>query len=190
MTSSARNFLFWILAWFAKWLYLLYYATVRIKVVNEPYAPDQVPPGEKWIFVFWHSKTFLILPRYRGLKIGILTLLDPKNLFYAALCRHYGYQTVPVTTPSSATRQLKELLDKKFSVALALDGPHGPAGVIKPGAFYLAKATKTPLVAMDTRIDRTFRLAWRWDRFEVPWPFAQATIRLSPPIRTDLLSTE
>jgi lysophospholipid acyltransferase (LPLAT)-like uncharacterized protein len=57
-----------------------------------------------------------------------------------------------------------------------VDGPKGPAGVIKSGVASLARATGAVVVPVYTTSDR----AWyfnRWDRFMLPKPFASVNLR-------------
>jgi lysophospholipid acyltransferase (LPLAT)-like uncharacterized protein len=157
-------------------LYGGYYSTVRRKVINDRYAPGGAGMNGNAVYVFWHSKTFLAVPFGRSRRVGILTLLDWKNLIYDQICRLYGYQTVPVRSRGAAAVRLRELLEKGkgLNVVLALDGPKGPAGVIKPGALYLAAKTGRPIVCVSIRLERSLRIRSRWDRFEIPLPFTRA----------------
>jgi lysophospholipid acyltransferase (LPLAT)-like uncharacterized protein len=53
---------------------------------------------------------------------------------------------------------------------------------MKPGVIFLARTTGIPVIAMNIRADKSFRINTRWDRFEIPMPFTRATISLSAPI--------
>ena len=60
--------------------------------------------------------------------------------------------------------------------AHVVDGPRGPAGVIKAGVVSLARATGAVVVPVYATADR----AWyfnSWDRFMLPKPFARVTLR-------------
>lgn len=64
---------------------------------------------------------------------------------------------------------------------IAVDGPTGPAGVVKPGLALLVRASGAELLVVHT----TARHGWRfpsWDRCHVPWPFSKVhfTIRRLP----------
>lgn len=158
-----------------------YCSTLKIVEDNRSRFPQRLSSGENAIYVFWHSRVFIITPVFRNLGIGVLTLLDWKNAIFDRLCSFYGYQTVPVTSPAKATGHLKNLLERNFSVGLAIDGPRGPAGIIKPGFFYLSKITRRPIIAITVNAKRSFRMKRRWDRLEVPFPFTEITISMSEP---------
>jgi len=57
-----------------------------------------------------------------------------------------------------------------------VDGPKGPAGVVKAGAISLARATGAVIVPMFTSADRAWYFK-SWDRFMIPKPFARVTLR-------------
>lgn len=165
--------------------YLLYYATLRIATNNEHLFPKQIAPGRNVIYAFWHSKTFALLPFFRGMAIGVLTLRDLKNTIYEKLCTFYGYQTVPISNLPKAISRLKTMLLNGSSIGLAVDGPRGPAGVIKPGVLYLAKETNKPIVIINVQVRRSFRLKSRWDKFEIPFPFTEVAVSMSGPLQVN-----
>jgi len=163
-------------------VYRAWMATLRPTVVNPQFLPSRLPKGENAIYVFWHAKSFGILPYASGSRMAALTLLDWKNRIYDGICRLFGCRTISVRSVSKATAHLVRLLEEGYHVALALDGPRGPLGVIKPGALYLSMKTGKPLVAVNVKIAFGIRLWWRWDRFEIPLPFSRWNGHLSEPI--------
>lgn len=176
-----KNLLAGLIASIIKFFYLLYYNTMSIRVIDTPWAPHRLADGKNCIYVFWHSKSFLILPYCRNSRIGTLTLMDWKNLIFDRLCKKMRYHTVPVASSSLAVLELRNLLEQGFSIGLALDGPHGPAGVIKPGALHLSRTTQKPIVVVNLRADRSYRIRQRWDRYEIPLPFTKVVAKLSEP---------
>ncbi len=168
-------------AFWGKWAYLVYWKTLTIEVLRPEFAPQNISSESNQIYIFWHSKTFSILPYCRGSKSAILTLLDWKNLFYDALARGLGYETLPVTSEARAALALKERLERGFHIGLAVDGPKGPRGAMRPGALYLATKTGRPVVSVRVRPKRAFRLKNRWDHYEIPFPFSRVTIQFNNP---------
>ena len=158
-------------------------ATVRWRVINDHLLPDRLPPGQNAIYVFWHSKIFAVPPYARSGRMAAFTLLNWKNRIFDRICRLYRIRTVPVRAVAVATRAFEQLLKQGYHVGLALDGPLGPVGTIRPGALYLARKTGCPIICVNIRIDRSVRLRRRWDRLEIPLPFSRWTGTLSEPIR-------
>ena len=92
---------------------------------------------------------------------------------------------MPVRNASNAARRLEEILEDGFSVALAVDGPRGPLGAIRPGAIYLSQKTKRPIVAINIKCGRSLRIKKRWDKYEIPIPFTRTFFTISDPIYPD-----
>jgi hypothetical protein len=66
---------------------------------------------------------------------------------------------------------------KQFRLAAhILDGPRGPAGRVKAGAIQLAHAAEAMMVPVYTAADRAWYFK-SWDRFMLPKPFANVTLR-------------
>ena len=161
--------------------YLWHVSTLKISIVNDQFVPQKRTLGENVIYAFWHSKSFTLLPQCGGAHMGTLTLLDWKNVICDKVCRLCGCQTIPVTNLQRATVRLKSLLEKGYPVGLALDGPRGPVGAAKPGVFFLAKITGKPIVAVNVKASKGFRMKSRWDQYEIPLPFTEVAISFSEP---------
>lgn len=155
---------------------------LRTRVVNAQLLPGERDPGQNAIYVFWHAKLFMIPFYAQSSRMAGLTLLDWKNRIFDRFCRLYGIRAVPVRSIAASTRVLEELLGQGYHVALALDGPRGPAGVIQPGALYLARKTGRPIICVNVRMEGSARLSGRWDRLEIPLLFGRVTGTLSDPI--------
>jgi lysophospholipid acyltransferase (LPLAT)-like uncharacterized protein len=66
-------------------------------------------------------------------------------------------------------------------VVIALDGPHGPAEIARPGALWLARLTGCPLVATGFAASPSFSLP-RWDHHVVPLPGARVGAVMGEPM--------
>ncbi len=186
--KSLKNLILKIVARLIKLLHFIYCSTIRIQVVNNQWLPSKLNGSQNNIYVFWHSKTFILLSFSRNLGIGTLTLPDWKNIIFDELCKLYKYRTILVENNSGVIgviRKLITLLKNGHSLGLAVDGPKGPVTVIRPGAIYLAKTTGKPIVAANILVNKSIRIKTRWDRYELPFLFSQVTITLSQPLFVD-----
>jgi hypothetical protein len=83
-----------------------------------------------------------------------------------------------------ATALLRELIRRTRAgepIGILLDGPRGPAGVAKPGAVALARATGARLVPIGIAAAPGHRFA-SWDRALLPFPFARVRIVFGAPL--------
>jgi lysophospholipid acyltransferase (LPLAT)-like uncharacterized protein len=98
-----------------------------------------------------------------------------------SLLRRLGYITVRGSTEEgkvekggrTALLKLMQALKEGHTVAITVDGPKGPAGVVKEGVLFLAQKTEKPIVPVYVKVERAIRLN-SWDRFVIPLPFTKA----------------
>jgi len=83
--------------------------------------------------------------------------------------------------PQAALKAMARGLSKGGDVVIAVDGPHGPRGTVKPGAFWLGRLTGCPMLTAGFAARPSFRYP-RWDKHLVPLPGARLTAVASKPI--------
>jgi len=66
------------------------------------------------------------------------------------------------------------------SLAFAVDGPRGPAGIAKPGAAFAATSCGFPLLPVAGACRTGVALKGAWDAFEIPLPFSRVAIVVGP----------
>ena len=102
----------------------------------------------------------------------------------AGVAKQAGCYTVWGSSSNSASAALKEMIhrlkDYRFALHI-LDGPRGPAGVVKAGAIAIAHGAGAVIVPGVVIADRAWYLH-SWDRFMIPKPFARVTIKFFPKI--------
>ena len=69
---------------------------------------------------------------------------------------------------------------KGKAAGFTVDGPRGPAGVVQPGAVWLAKATGNPVVPFHLEASRHWTID-SWDRTQIPKPFSTVSIVIGEP---------
>jgi lysophospholipid acyltransferase (LPLAT)-like uncharacterized protein len=98
--------------------------------------------------------------------------------------QRFGYDLARGSTSRGGARALAQMrrdLSRGKPVGFALDGPRGPARVAQPGAVFLAGATGVPILPFHFEADR-FWSAGRWDRTQVPKPFARVGLTVGEPL--------
>ena len=88
------------------------------------------------------------------------------------------------STSRGAARALlgaSRALESGFDIAVTVDGPRGPAGVVTPGASVISHRTGAPMVPTAASASSAWRLR-SWDRFLVPKPFARVIVVYGEPI--------
>lgn len=147
-------------------------------------------PADPVIFADWHSTNLMAMALYPTLTRGRTSqTFVPSGLVGAAMSGWVeGSGMEPVPLPKDGTSNVRAALKymigalaRGSDVCIALDGPHGPAGQVRPGALWLARLTSCPLVPVAIAARPAFRIP-RWDRHLVPIPGARITVVIGAPV--------
>jgi lysophospholipid acyltransferase (LPLAT)-like uncharacterized protein len=137
------------------------------------------------VFVNWHRFQSFLIPFHGSRRRWMLVSPAPQLTVIARLCRLCGLRLVRGASGErgkEAREELKNLLRRGESIALAVDGPHGPPFKAKPGCADLARATGVPIVPVAYRAKPAHEFRWRWDHTLMPLPFSRVTIVYGHPI--------
>lgn len=159
------------------------FATIRVRRLDAEHYLRLRAEGSPVIFVFWHAHLLPLAHGHRG--EGIVTLVSEHRdgEILARLTRRWGYRAVRGSSTRGAAKALKGLIRAARSgrdLALAPDGPRGPARVFKPGALASAQVTGLPLIPLAAGSSGAWRLK-SWDRFLIPRPFSTLCLAYGPP---------
>lgn len=165
----------------------LYCATFRLKVENEAQWLDYLEQGGKVLLCGWHQQFFAGIRYFKKYKQYQPALMSSKSLdgqIAAGVAKRAGCYTVWGSSSNSASAALKEMIrrlkDCRFALHI-LDGPRGPAGVVKAGVISIAHGARAVIVPGVVIADRAWYFQ-SWDRFMIPKPFARVTIKFFPRI--------
>jgi lysophospholipid acyltransferase (LPLAT)-like uncharacterized protein len=100
--------------------------------------------------------------------------------------RGYGVQPVAlprdgVGNPAAGLREMAQAVREGYVAGIAVDGPHGPARVLRPGALWLARLTGRPLVVVGASARPLIRAPW-WDKHVIPLPHGHIGLVYGDPI--------
>ena len=159
-----------------------YCRTFRITVINEGPWTDYRRNGGSLLFCCWHQQVFPTLAyirKFRELSPPLMISLSNDGDIGAGIVRRAGWTPVRGSSSKGGLKALKHMIRELRRSRLAghiVDGPQGPAGIVKPGTISLALATRAVIVPVSISADR----AWffnSWDRFMLPKPFAGIQFR-------------
>lgn len=141
--------------------------------------------GEHLVAVFWHGKYFSLFALARGLEATVLTTRSFRGDVIARICRWFGYRPIQIAhgVETHALAHLEDDLTRRHAVlaAIAIDGPRGPAHQPKIGALRIASDLGFRLVPISVSGTPKHVVEKRWDRHEIPWPFAKVRIAVGEP---------
>ena len=160
-------------------------STWRIRIEEEARLDAARVLSPQVIFVFWHGRLLPLSFTHRNRKIHVLASEHTDGEMLGRTIRRLGFGHVRGSSTRGGTRALLELVEKVragFDLGVTVDGPRGPAGVVKAGVVEVARRTGAAIVPITTASDRR-RVFRSWDAFEMPAPFARVVVRYGEPVR-------
>ncbi len=131
------------------------------------------------IAAFWHDSYVPLFVLCQGRQVTVLVGSGYRGAVIAGICRAFGYHPVQVDGPGKDTVRtvLKTVLThQSVIVAVAIDGPLGPRHHPKPGILHLAGDLGYRVVPVFVTARPRLVLAHRWDRMQIPLPFAKVKV--------------
>jgi len=159
----------------------------KVTVIGEEHADQLCEQNQGHTFVFWHNQQF-ILPQLRSQRNIYPMVSDSRDGDYMAwLARRFG--KTPIRGSSSkkgvqALKQMIRLLKGGAELAIATDGPRGPAFEVKPGVVQLAQTTGAPVIAVAYSASKKKDFS-SWDQSFIPYLFGHLVIVYSEPVYVD-----
>jgi lysophospholipid acyltransferase (LPLAT)-like uncharacterized protein len=148
----------------------------------------ELPEGG-FIVVSWHSMNLIIMSVHAERRPYPYRAFVPPGVLGTVMrgCLDgYGMEAVALPedgtgNPVGAMKEMARALKQGCGTGIALDGPHGPARTLRPGALWLARLTGKPLVVIGAAARPAIRAPW-WDRHLVPLPHARVAMVYGEPI--------
>ncbi|MBS3757922.1 MAG: lysophospholipid acyltransferase family protein [Desulfobacterales bacterium] len=170
---------------FARFVYRfirIYSRTFRVSVINEKPWRDYLANGGRVLICSWHQQFFSFIRHFQTYKAYQPCLMISQSAdgqLIANVANFSGWHTVRGSSSKDGGVALAKIIERLKETGLAahiLDGPKGPAGIIKRGAVQIAMEAGAMIVPVYAEADAKW-IFNSWDRFFVPKPFARLTIR-------------
>lgn len=173
LTGALQNFLYYIIR--------AYCWTFRFSVENEEAWLHHLQNGGRVLLCCWHQQFFSAIRHFKHYAVYHPALMISQSRdgdIIARIAEKTGWHTVRGSSSRDGFRALKEMIDylkKNRFAGHVVDGPRGPAGVVKAGVVKMAQASGALVVPFYLSADK----AWyfnSWDRFLLPKPFSRVTL--------------
>ncbi len=144
-------------------------------------------PDKNVTLGLWHNRFIFCIalcPRFVRRRVVSMSSQSKDGDLGAFFAKLFGLTIVRGSSSRNGARALKgvlKLVKKKHHVALTLDGPRGPIYEAQPGAGFLARACKIPLVPVSVNAENYWTLK-TWDRMQIPKPFSKVEFVLGEPL--------
>ncbi len=184
--------------WVGNLMYIIvrcYCATFRLTIVNENQWHNYLEQGGRVLICSWHQQFFPLIRHYQKYAKYHPSLMISQSLdgqIIANIAGRTGWHAVRGSSSRAGSVALKEMRERLKIHGLAghiLDGPRGPAGVVKPGIITLAHAANAVIVPVFIDAEKTWYFN-SWDKFMLPKPFSRVIMRFGEMINLPPLQKE
>jgi lysophospholipid acyltransferase (LPLAT)-like uncharacterized protein len=166
-------------------IYLLA-GTWKVEVAGRYDVYPRRKKAPKRIYCFWHNRLLGLAFTERKKNIGILISSHFDGEVIARIVQRMGYRPLRGSSTKGGAAGLLSMLRNEdvWYLAVTVDGPRGPKGIVKPGVIFLAAKSGLEIVPVSCDARRKWVLP-SWDNFEIPKPFARVIVSIGDPIRID-----
>jgi lysophospholipid acyltransferase (LPLAT)-like uncharacterized protein len=158
--------------------------TLRLSLAVDPALAAARP--RPFALAFWHGQQFALLRWARWQRIVALVSRSRDGELVAAALARLGIESARGSSSRGGAAGLRAVvrrLHEGLDAAFAVDGPRGPARVVRgTGAARAAELGGGLVVPMAAACARCHVFGRAWDRFELPLPFTRVAVVLGPPL--------
>jgi hypothetical protein len=176
----------------ATWLARLWFATVRITIVNRDVYDRhfrQTGTPHHVVGASWHRHAIFLFYFFRTLGDRLIMISRSQDGEIAARAAiRFGYTPIRGSSSKGGGEALQQMIAhmnngrKTYLCGTAVDGPRGPARQLKKGMLAVARQTGALFVPLACSGDRLITFPKAWDRTIIPKPFSRMTIAFGEPV--------
>ncbi|HOJ50963.1 MAG TPA: lysophospholipid acyltransferase family protein [Syntrophales bacterium] len=169
------------------WMVRGYAFLLRSRTIDEHLLKEKLERKERVILAIWHQRILAVMPhaiRYGLYSPAVMISRSRDGELIADFYQRLGFHPVRGSSSRGGKEGLRALINYLEDHLLAVhvvDGPQGPAGVVKEGLISLAENTGATIVPIYVSASRLWVLN-SWDRFIIPKPISTVITRLDKPI--------
>lgn len=125
------------------------------------------------IYAMWHANQLLVHGFYNRSNTYILISNSIDGEIVARTAEKWGFRVIRGSSGKKgaieSTMQMLSKLNNGESVAIMVDGPHGPLHKVKNGAIKLAQKTGVPIIPVHWySSQKSFKSLPSWDEMKIP----------------------
>ncbi len=177
--------------WLAYTIVRVWFGTVRVKILNPSVYRDYFlknDTGRNMVAGSWHRHAIFFFYFFRTLgPRGIMISKSADGEFTAKIAQYLGYTPIRGSSSrggSAALQRLIEFMQARGEARFcgtAVDGPGGPARVMKTGMLAVAKESGSWFIPMACSGTSVITFPKAWDRTIVPKPFSKVVMDFGKP---------
>lgn len=178
-----------LLSWLGRWILTLLMGMNRKTVIGAEHLAKAASAGRPVYVGLWHGRLMFSAWYLRQFNPTTLVSRSEDGEFIAGILRSWGYRTIRGSSHRGGNEAVRHLLksldDPQLVLAVTMDGPQGPAYVVKPGSVAAALRKGAILIPMSGSATRKWVFHRSWDRFMLPKPFGRIIINIGEALVAD-----
>jgi len=162
----------------------LLHLSARVRHLNLSNITGLNEAGQQYLIAFWHCHLLLMVYSRHRKPITVMISQHKDGEYIAQTMRRFGVDSSRGSTTrggTAALRDMVELSEKGWNIAITPDGPRGPARVAQAGVVLAARRTGVPVMPIAVISEKKWQLR-SWDSFEIPHPFSRVLFVYGEPM--------
>ncbi len=162
-------------------------STYRYEFIGLDYKKraKETLPNKTYIYALWHQNLIGAIFSHIGEKFSMVISESKDGELVAVTCERFGHLPARGSSTRGGKRALIEIVKNvKSGVpgAISVDGPKGPAKIVKPGIIEVARLAECPILPLSPLAKSYWSFNKSWDQFRVPKPFTKIAVVIGEPI--------
>lgn len=180
-----------ILSWLAHGLVFILYKSYRFSYTNEENLEEakRLSPNGSYLLSVWHQNLFAGILAQRHTPHVVIVSRSKDAEILARIMIRMGHTPFRGSSKKGnvekggkeAKSDMIEVLATGLPGAITVDGPKGPAHMVKPGIVDMASKAGIPLVPYHAKAKSQWVFN-SWDKFRLPKPFSKIIVSYGKPI--------
>jgi lysophospholipid acyltransferase (LPLAT)-like uncharacterized protein len=136
-----------------------------------------------YVLMFWHGKMLAGWWLGRNKNFYAVVSQSKDGEILSRLLKRWNFKLIRGSSSKDSKevmREMVEVLQNGYSLAITPDGPRGPREEMKIGGLIAAVRAQKPIVLCGIVYEKK-KIFNSWDKFELPKFFSKVKIRLSEP---------
>ncbi len=141
--------------------------------------------NQTYIYALWHQNLLAAIFSHMNEQFSMVISESKDGELVAVTCEKFGHLPARGSSTRGGKKALTEIvrnIKNGFPGALTVDGPTGPAKIVKHGVIEIAKLTQAPILPLSPVGENDWVIKKSWDQFRIPKPFSKILIVIGEPI--------
>jgi lysophospholipid acyltransferase (LPLAT)-like uncharacterized protein len=145
-------------------------------------------PQKTFAYALWHQNLIGAIFSHIDEKFTMVISESKDGELVAVTCQKFGHLPARGSSTRGGKKAMVEIvrnMKQGFPGALTVDGPKGPAHIVKPGIIEIAKLCHCAILPLSPYAEKAWITKKSWDQFRIPKPFSKIIVVIGEPLFID-----